>query len=324
MKSIFIDGQSGTTGQKIHTLVQHLTGVNIIIPDDPKNVVERQKCINQSDLTILCLPDDEAKKAVTFIHPDNQHTKILDCSSAFRTASGWVYGFPELSIDHSFEIAAARFVSNPGCYATGAVAALAPLMTAPQTYYYRGETYGLIQQSQFLPTIIGLSGYSGGGKNMIKEFEDNQSPPIFTAYSLGRNHKHEKEIEVQTGLKQCSLQPAVLPIFKGMVVIVPIDRSQLLYRLDASAVSTILANHYGTVSGSKVSVLPHENGNARVDTSELPFHTGKDDTLDEHVYLRVHGNDQDSKITIVSMLDNLGKGAATQALQNIRLMLNLP
>jgi N-acetyl-gamma-glutamyl-phosphate reductase len=322
MKSVFIDGQSGTTGQKIHSLLGALNNVSFITLADPKDPKLRQEAMNDSDITVLCLPDEESKNAVSKLHPKNNRTKILDCSSAFRVAQHWTYGFPELSAIQADDIRRAQLVSNPGCYATGAIAALNPLMRTPYQYNYRGESYvGILQPSWFSPTIIGFSGYSGGGKSMIQDFESSAQMPPVTAYSLSVNHKHEAEIQKHAGLLSCALQPVVMPVFKGMMIIIPIDRSQFLNRLDALSIRTILADYYSAIDNGHVSVMPYDpDANAKITPDDLPFDTGKG-TLDNKVYLRVYGTPKSDKVSIVSTLDNLGKGAATQALQNLRLML---
>ncbi len=301
MTTIFIDGEAGTTGlgirQRLATLPIHLLSID---PTQRKNPAARQNLMAEADIVILCLPDDAARQATQLATALNAHApRILDASSAHRTSPGWTYGFPELTQTQPAAIANATHVSNPGCYATGAIALLRPLVDA-----------GLIPASHPL-TINAVSGYSGGGHQMI-EAHETQHGPAFELYALSLEHKHTPEIMHHAGLSTRPLfVPSVGHFPQGMLVSIPLHLDQLPNRPTAADLRATLAAHY-----------------AASPTIELPATTParlQPDTLanTDRVQLHILPGPANQALLVAS-LDNLGKGASGAAVQNLRLMLNLP
>lgn len=303
---IFIDGGVGTTGLEI---VERLAGrpeLSVITLDEDrrKDAAARKDALNAADIVILCLPDDAAREAVTLI--DNDHTRVIDASTAHRVADGWTYGFPELEPGHREKLAGSRFVANPGCWPTGFLALVRPLVLA-----------GLLPAG-WPVTVSGASGYSGGGKSMIAEFEAaDGAPSAFRPYGLALGHKHVPEMTRYSGLQHPPLfAPAVANAYRGMIVEVPL---QLRAMPGAPKVADVHAALSEAYAGSPiVSVAPLAESAA---TGQIAIeHVGATDRL----ALFVFGSEAAGQARLVAALDNLGKGAAGAAVQNLNILAGLP
>jgi len=304
---VYIDGAAGTTGLEIRKRLEPRRDVALLVlPDDErKNEAVRRRALNDADIAVLCLPEDAARHAVAAI--DNPRVRVLDASTAHRTAPGWTYGFPELEPERREAIAAARLVANPGCYATGFLALVRPLVRA-----------GIIPVG-FPLTANGISGYSGGGKAMIAEFED-ESSPTFThsavrTYALSLAHKHVPEMQMHAGLARPPLfAPSVGRYYRGMTVEMPLLLWALPKQPSASALRDVLADSYRNESMIEVDIPDGE-------------HTSLDAEMlkgSDRMKLFVLGNERTEQARLVAVLDNLGKGAGGAAVQNLNLMLGLP
>ena len=298
--SIFIDGAEGTTGLEIR---ERLAGrsefaLTTLEGDARKNLDARRAALNAADIAILCLPDDAAREAVALI--ENDTTRVIDASSAHRVADGWTYGFPELVGREA--VANARFVSNPGCYPTGFLALVAPLVRA-----------GLIP-ADWPYTVNAVSGYSGGGKALIARFEA-EGAPAFRAYGYDMAHKHRAEMKLHGGLKhEVIFAPSVVPAYRGMVVEVPLHLGAMAGNPTADSLRAALQEFY---AGSQVvSVV---DGAA---PAELLLE--KDAQPSDRLELFVFGNEGGWHARLVALLDNLGKGASGAAVQSLNLMTGLP
>lgn len=303
LKSIFIDGEAGTTGLGIRDRLAAVPEVAVksIDPDKRKDPSARKAMMAEVDLVVLCLPDDAAKESVALADElGGSAPKIVDAATAHRVAPGWVYGFPELAPGHAEKIANADRVSNPGCYPTGAIALLRPLVDA-----------GVVP-GDYPVTVNAVSGYSGGGKSMIEAYEANAAP-AFELYGLGLKHKHLPELQEYAGLSRRPIfVPSVGNFRQGMLVSVPLHLDTLSGKPKAADLEALLAKHYA--GSTYVKVVPAEAGGklepeALNDTNQLE--------------LRVFGNEDLGQAVLVARLDNLGKGASGAAVQNIRLMLGL-
>jgi N-acetyl-gamma-glutamyl-phosphate reductase len=301
MANIFIDGEAGTTGLQIRERLAGKIGINLlsIDPDKRKDPEAKKLIMQNADIVILCLHDDAAKESVAMIDAlPGKKPKIIDASTAHRIAPGWVYGFPELSASQLEAVKAADRVSNPGCYATGAIAILRPLIDA-----------GLLPQD-FAASLPSISGYSGGGRVMMEAYEKGQAP-AYETYALGLNHKHIPEILANTGLTRRPLFiPAVSNFDQGMLVQLPIHLDLLPTQVKVADLEQALRAHY---AGSQWVTVESATENGKLDAVALK-NTNK-------LELRVYGSDEFGHAVVIARLDNLGKGASGAAVQNLELML---
>ncbi len=301
MKSVFIDGEAGTTGLGIR---ERLAGLPIelrsLAPERRKNPEARRAIMAEVDVAIFCLPDAAAIEAVSMADSlADRAPRLLDASSAYRTDRGWAYGFPELGPAQPNRIAGARRVSNPGCYATGAIALLRPLTDA-----------GLIPADHPI-SINATSGFSGGGRQMI-EAHDAAGGPAFELYGLSLDHKHLAEITVHAGLARRPIfVPSVGHFRQGMLVSVPLHLDTLPGRPAGADLRAALAGHYQGSSAVRVM----SGGAARLQPDTL----AGTDMMELHVFTEEAAR----HAVLVARLDNLGKGASGAAVQNLKLMLGL-
>ena len=298
---IFIDGAAGTTGLEILDRLNGRSEFELIQLDEAhrKSAEARREALNEADIAILCLPDDAARDAVELLDP-SKGTRIIDASSAHRTTEGWCYGFPELVGRE--RVADARRVSNPGCYPTGFLGLVAPLVRE-----------GLLP-ADWPFTVNAVSGYSGGGKAMIADFERDDAPG-FRAYGYDLRHKHLPEMQARAGLEHSVLfAPAVVPVYRGMIVEVPLHLGAMAGEPHADDLRASLADFY---TGSSV-VSVRRDGNP----SELVLQREAEPW--DGMELFVFGNEGGSNARLVARLDNLGKGASGAAIQNLNLMCGLP
>lgn len=296
---VFIDGQAGTTGLQIQQRLARHPRIEMLNIDEAqrKDAAARQALMKQADVSILCLPDAAAREAVALA--DDVGARVLDASSAHRVEAGWVYGLPELAADQRAKIHAASHVSNPGCYATGAIALLAPLTQR-----------GLIAPDQPL-AINAVSGYSGGGKAMIEKYQ--QAGTGYAAYGLGFDHKHLKEMQAWGGLSSKPIfQPSVGDYAQGMLVFIPLNN------VDGEALQQALADFYYGQRFIKVNALNH------LDADTAPYLLPEALNNTNNMELFVFSHAQQRQSILVARLDNLGKGASGAAVQNLNLMLGLP
>ena len=314
---VFIDGEAGTTGLQIHQRLAHRTDLEVISIDPArrKETEERARMINAANVAILCLPDQAAVQAVALV--DNETTKVLDASSAHRTFSDWAYGFPELISGQREKIARSNRVANPGCYPTGFLALVRPLV----------ET-GLLPED-FPATINAISGYSGGGTKLIAQYEtfreeeqkkgQFESKEPFSPYGLGFEHKHVKEMHKFSGLSHAPLfVPSVGDFAQGMVVQVPLPLWSLDNPPTGEQLYQAIAQHF---EGEPfVRVMPY----GKDDLREGNFFAAKTANGTNEVQLSVFANDQTQEALLIARLDNLGKGASGAAVQNLNIMLGLP
>jgi len=300
---VFIDGEAGTTGLQIRRRLAGVAGLEVksIAAAERKDEAARLAMMQRADLVVLCLPDEAAKEAAALLAGlGDDAPKVIDASSAHRVAQGWVYGFPEMAAGQAATIRKARRVSNPGCYPTGGIALIRPLVEA-----------GIVP-ADFPVTVNAVSGYSGGGRTMIEAFESGRAPD-FELYGLGFEHKHVPELQKYSKL---TVRPIFVPSVgnfrQGMLVSVPLHLDSLPGKPKACDLGAAIAERFA--EAALVRVVPADAAaGGRLDALAL-----NDTDLME---LRVFANEQHRQAVLVARLDNLGKGAAGAAVENIKLML---
>lgn len=298
---VYIDGQEGTTGLELFARLEHRDDLELLVidPAKRKDADERKKLINAAELVFLCLPDDAATEAMGLI--ESAQTRVIDASTAHRTSPGWVYGFPELYKDPREAVGKARFVANPGCHATGFLAAAAPLTALH------------ILPADYPLTCYSITGYSGGGKKMVAEYESEDQPVALrspASYSTNLRHKHLPEMQKYAGL---DVPPVFCPIlgdfYRGMATTILLHSRYLKGQPTAKELSLILGAYYA--KQKLITVAPYVEEAQRLPANYL----AESDALE----LSVDGHEGQTIVT--ARFDNLGKGAAGAAVQNMNLML---
>ncbi len=305
---IFIDGQHGTTGLKIHERLKDRPDIELLeLPmAERKDLARRVEIARAADIAVLCLPDAAVKELVAAL--DGADTCVIDASTAHRVADGWIYGFPELAKDHRQKLLDSRRISNPGCYPTGAIALMRPLVEAG------------ILRADATPTVFGVSGYTGGGKELIEVHEKTPDVEPFGLYGVELAHKHVPEMKKYARLQHAPLfVPSVGHYAQGMLIMVPITRDIVARKVTAKDVHGVLADYYAGETFVPVRPLADRKWLERdrflradrlVDTNSME--------------LAVYGNDAEQQILAVASLDNLGKGASGAAVQVINLKTGVP
>lgn len=300
MTKIFIDGSAGTTGLRINDRLSGRDDIKLLtIPDElRKDIKTKSEIINSADIVFLCLPDSAAIESVGLVNNNNNNTVIIDTSTAHRTSDGWTYGFPELI--GTEKIKTSKRIANPGCHASGFVALIKPLVDN-----------GIIKPDTLL-SCFSLTGYSGGGKNMIAEYESENMNPLYLAprqYGLTQNHKHLKEMVKISGLENSpAFSPIVANFYSGMEVTVSLFKKDLMGNID-----NIKAVYKATYQSGLVKFCDSSEENGFLSANAF---AGRDD-----MEITVHGNED--RIILVARFDNLGKGASGAAIQNMNIVMGI-
>ena len=301
MKKVFIDGSAGTTGLRIYERLENRKDIELLRLSEKsrKDKAARKEAINSADIAFLCLPDDAARESVSLC--ENENTVIIDTSTAHRTAKGWVYGFPELSPERKAEIAASKRIAVPGCHASGFVSLVFPLTES-----------GVLKKSALL-SCFSVTGYSGGGKKMIAEYEGENRDVLLSSprqYGIGQTHKHLPEMTSVTGLENSPVfSPIVADFYSGMTVTVPLFAGMI-----NGGVEDIKKIYKQKYTGPIVSFTENADENGFIAANKL---SGRDS-----MEISVAGNNE--RILLVSRYDNLGKGASGAAIECMNIVLGLP
>ena len=305
---VFIDGKEGTTGLQIYDRFKNREDVELILIDDElrKDVNERRKCINASDVTFLCLPDQAAIEAVELLDYNNKHTKIIDASTAHRILANWAYGFPEIDDYYLNKIKTNQLIAVPGCYASGFQVIIYPLVK------------GNILPFKYPVSVNAISGYSGAGKKGIAQYEDENRSAEFDAprlYAMTQSHKHLKEMKAISGLAEEPLfNPYVCDFYKGMLVTIPLYLNKLNKKLTLKEIHDYYVKYY---EGKElIRVMPLEEKGTESGFLSANHLAGKD-------YLEIYISGNDDRISITACLDNLGKGASGAAVECMNIALGL-
>ncbi len=302
MKKIFIDGRAGTTGLRIYERLEGREDIELILlsDDERKDTAARKRALNECDIAFLCLPDDAARESVSLI--ENDRTVVIDTSTAHRTLEGWTYGFPELADSIERELSSSKRIAVPGCHASGFISLVYPLVEK-----------GIISPDTLL-TCHSITGYSGGGKKMIADYESDERASELDAprqYALGQTHKHLKEMKAKTGLSD---EPVFCPIvsdfYSGMTVTVPLFASQLN---DGYTVEDIKAAYAEKYTSELVKYVGRADASGFVSGAKL--------SLKDSMQIAVEGNDE--RILLIAMYDNLGKGASGAAIECLNIVLGI-
>ena len=299
---IFIDGSEGTTGLRIHERFAERDDIEIltISKELRKDITEKKRLINQSDITFLCLPDDAARESVSLV--ENENVRIIDTSTAHRTSEGWAYGFPELSKQHRTNIKDGKRIAVPGCHATGFISLVYPLVSSE------------ILPSDYPVSAFSLTGYSGGGKKMISQYETKERPDEFDApreYALSQQHKHLKEMKAVTGLlREPLFSPIVADYYSGMVVTLPLYNEYLKNTLTPCELHSFFAEFY---KGEEfIKVMPFDpEGKGMMAGNGCAGWDG----------LKIYVTGNENRTVLNAQFDNLGKGASGAAIQCLNIML---
>lgn len=299
-KKIFIDGKAGTTGLRIFERLEDFKGIEIITLSEEKrkDIEARKEALNSADIAFLCLPDDAARESVSLI--DNENTVVIDTSTAHRTDENWAYGFPELSVSHREKIKNGKRIAVPGCHASGFIALVYPLVES-----------GILKADENL-SCFSLTGYSGGGKKMIAEYEDAERNVLLDAprqYGLTQSHKHLKEMKAISGIENApAFCPVVAPFYSGMEVTVPVFRSMLKAGTTIDDIKKIYKDKY---QGPIVSFKEENDEGGFISA-------GAYSDLDS-MEISVFGNED--RIILTARYDNLGKGASGAAIECLNIVL---